>query len=84
MAVNAPEEEQTNLVAALRDKVSTFLFIYCKASADCAADPPHCTSGTEPINTAGTSRVEVEKRQYVPERSRENFIKWRSFQLTWL
>ncbi len=69
MAVNAPEEEQTNLVAALRDKVRRPSY-FSPPKLTPSTDPAYRPSGTQPLHATRTSRDEASECQYVPERSR--------------
>jgi hypothetical protein len=69
LAVNAPEEEQTNLVGALRETVRDI-----KTSRGTPADgidSSYCTEREIVFDTSSASRAEVEKRQHVPEWSGE-------------
>ena len=72
LAVNAPEDQQTNLVAALREKVRFSLQspLYKSLSIDLT----HCPSRSSTWCIHPQGRIEIEKRQHVLERSRSRCL----------
>ena len=72
LAVNAPEDQQTNLVAALREKVNAHDL--SQGGRRLTTDSPHRPIGSKPVHRPGEGRDQAAQRKHVLERSRSRRI----------